>query len=229
MSLFDSRRARLFDFVLAVCIAFVLLTTLAMGFYPGGIQRNPHSIGYSLGLNFFSDLGRARSHSGAPNPVSSVLFKLALTSAGAALMVFFAAFASLFWTDLASRVFALLGAFFGALAGAGFIGVALITADRNSSLHIHYVLLAFRSFFAATLPLALAIGLQKTYPRRGAAIFLAFAGLLAAYIGLLLLGPSPQQPGGLWIQVVGQKLIVYASVVAVGLQSLLARRFLRGS
>lgn len=229
MSHSASRRARLFDFVWVVCIAFVLLTTLAMLFYPGGTQKTPHHAGYSLGLNFFSDLGRARALNGAPNPISSLLFLLALFSAGAAIMVFFIAFASFFWTNLTSRVLALLSLYFGLLAGAAFIGVALVTADRNSALHIHYVLLAFRSFFAATLPLALAISLQTVYPRRGATIFLAFAGLLAAYIGLLYLGPSPRQPNGLWIQVVGQKLIVYASVVAIGLQSIIARRFLRES
>lgn len=222
-----SRRARLFDAVLAICASFVVLTALSMLFYPGGSQRNPRSDGYSLALNFFSDLGRARALGGAPNLVSSALFTLALTSAGLALAVFFAAFAGFFWTNLMARCFALIGALLGLLAGAAFVGVALIRSDLNSPLHGFYVLVAFRAFFGATLPFAIAILLQKSYPRLGAFLFLAFAGLLLAYIALLTIGPSPKEPNGLEIQVIGQKLIVYASILCVGTQSQLARLFLR--
>ncbi len=227
MPTFFPRRARLFDFVLLVCGAFMVLTGLAMLFYPGGTQRNPHQVGYSFALNFFSDLGRSRAWNGALNPFSSALFTSALLLAGAALAVFFVLFAAFFWTTLAARVLATLGAALGAVAGAAFVGVALVRADFNSPLHIHYVLLAFRSFLGAVLPFALAILAQKTYPKAGAWIFLMFAGLLAAYIALLIAGPKPSEPGGLWIQVVGQKLIVYASIVCIGAQAIVARRFLR--
>ncbi len=222
-----ARRARLFDFVTLICGLFVALTALAMLFYPGGTQKNPHHPGYSFALNFFSDLGRTRALNGAANPLSATLFTLALTLAGAALALFFGAFAGFFWTNLAARVLSLLGAFLGTVAGAAFVGVALVTADHNSPLHGAFVLAAFRAFFGATLPFALAILIQKPYPRLGAFIFLAFAGLLLAYIALITVGPSPREAGGLTIQVVGQKIIVYASIACVGAQSLLARKFLR--
>lgn len=222
-----SRRARLFDLVLGVCLAFVVLTALAMAFYPGGTQKNPALTGYSFAFNFFSDLGRARALGGGENGFSAALFRLALTSAGLALALFFATFATLFWTNLFARCLACLGAILGIIAGACFVGVALVTADRNSPLHGFFVVTAFRAFFGATLPFALAILIQKSYPKLGAWIFLAFAGLLAAYIGLITIGPAPSEPGGLEIQVIGQKLIVYASIVCVGAQALLARRFLR--
>lgn len=220
-------RARFFDFVALICGLFVALTALAMLFYPGGIQRNPALPGYSFTLNFFSDLGRTRALNGAPNMVSHLLFTLALGLAGVALALFFGAFSAFFWTSLWARTLSLLGTLLGALSGAAFIGVALVTSDRNSPLHGFFVLMAFRAFFGAVLPFALAILLQNAYPKLGAFIFLAFAGLLAAYIALITIGPSPREPGGLEIQVVGQKLIVYASIACVGAQSLLARRFLK--
>lgn len=221
------RQAQLFDFVLSVCGVFVILSALAMLFYPGGSQKNPLQAGYSFSLNFFSDLGRARAHNGESNSLSSALFTLALIAAGLALASFFVAFAAFFRTSLLLRVLALLGAISGVVAGAAFIGVALVGADRNNSLHGSFVLLAFRAFFGAVLPFAPAILLQKTYPRSGAWIFLAFAALLAAYIALISVGPGPREPGGLAIQVVGQKIIVYASIASVAAQSCLARAFLR--
>ena len=222
-----SRRARALDFVLLICFTFVVLTSLAMLFYPGGTQKNPNSAGYSFALNFFSDLGRTRTLGGHLNPLSSALFTLALSSAGVALALFFAVFAGFFWTNLAARSISLLGAVLGVAAGAAFIGVAFVTADHNSRLHGLFVLTAFRAFFGATLIFALAMLIQSSYPRLGAAIFLLFATCLVAYIALISVGPSPKQPGGLAIQVVGQKLIVYASIFCVGAQTLLARRFLR--
>ena len=198
-----------------------------MLFYPGGSQKNPHAAHYSFALNFFSDLGRNRALNGAPNPFSHVFFTLALTLAGVALGLFFRTFATFFWTGLFARVLTVLGAFLGLIAGAAFIGVALVTSDRNSPLHGFFVLTAFRAFFGATLSFAFAILGQKNYPKTGAFVFLAFAGLLAAYIALISIGPSPREPGGLFIQVVGQKIIVYASIVCVGAQALIARRFLQ--
>ncbi len=222
-----SRRARFLDFVWLICALFVVLTALAMQFYPGGIQRNPTLPGYSFTLNFFSDLGRTRALNGEPNPISHLLFTFALSLAGVALALFFGTFSALFWTTLWARVLALLGTLLGALAGAAFVGVALVTSDRNSPLHGFFVLTAFRAFLGAVLPFSLAILLQNAYPKLGAFIFLAFAGLLVAYIALITVGPSPKEPGGLEIQVVGQKIIVYASIACVAAQSLLARRFLK--
>ena len=220
-------RATIFEFALFSSLAFVFLTALAMAFYQGGTQTDHHSRGYSFTINFFSDLGRTRAYSGARNTVSAPLFAFALTLSGLALASFFIAFAGFFWTDLASRVGATLGAALGILAGACFIGVALTPANLNSPLHGHFVSLAFRAFLLAVTPFSVLIWNQKSYPKAGAWIFLAFALFLMAYIALITVGPSPSSPGGLMIQVTGQKLIVYASIVCVGVQSILARRFLR--
>ncbi len=221
-------RAKTFEFVLLASLSFVFLTALAMALYPGGTQANPQSHGYSFLVNFFSDLGRTRAHNGASNTFSAPLFALALTLAGLALAAFFAAFAGLFWTNLLSRIGAALGAALGILAGASFIGVALTPADVNNPLHGFFVLQAFRSFFLAVLPFSFLILSHRRYSKLGAYVFMAFALFLAAYIALISVGPSPRSPGGLMIQVTGQKLIVYASVACVGVQAILARRFLRG-
>ncbi|MGC1254079.1 MAG: hypothetical protein WA867_00890, partial [Candidatus Acidiferrales bacterium] len=55
-------------------------------------------------------------------------------------------------------------------------------------------------------------------------VFVAFAVLLAGYVLLLTTGPAPNSHEGLRVQVLGQKLIVYASVVSVLVQALIADR-----
>jgi hypothetical protein len=83
---------------------------------------------------------------------------------------------------------------------------------------------AFRTFLGAVLIYGIAILRERTLPKPFALTFLAFAMLLAAYVLLLAFGPSPKAAAGLRIQVVGQKIIVYASVLTVLIQSIAAGR-----
>jgi hypothetical membrane protein len=216
---------RTFEFVLLACIGFVFLTALAMAWYPGGTARDHDSRGYQFFVNYFSDLGRTSTYNGTPNGVSSALFTLALGAAGLALSLFFVAFARLFWRGLFERVAAGFGAALGLLSGAAFAGIAVTPANLNSPLHLVFVSTAFRAFLLAVLPFIIVILSGRHYPRGGALVFIAFALGLVAYIQLITVGPSPRTLPGLMVQATGQKLIVYASIVSVGLQALLARRF----
>jgi len=53
--------------------------------------------------------------------------------------------------------------------------------------------------------------------------------LLIGYYLLMTKGPSFTSPQGLVIQVVGQKVIAYASIRSIGVQSLGAYQFVRKS
>lgn len=213
--------------VVVACIAFVALTGLAMLFYSGGTPYHKHTQGYEFFANYFSDLGRTHAWSGAPNRVASPLFSLALGAAGLALALFFAAFATFFWDGLWRRVLCGYASAFGIIAGLCFLGVACTPADLYGGLHRTFVEWAFRTFLLAALIYSGLIFTKRDYPRVGAWIFTFFALGLAAYVALLTYGPSPRTPTGLFIQVIGQKLIAYASVISVGWQAVLARRFER--
>ncbi|RYG63734.1 hypothetical protein EON80_20620 [bacterium] len=220
-------RARIFAFVPICCFLFVLFTGIAMAFYPGGVKTDHGTQGYSFLVNFFSDLGRRTALNGQPNPVAASLFQYALTLAGLGLMLFFGAFGNLFSGGLVTRVVALWGGALGILSGACFVGVAAFPVDFSPRMHGTCVIWAFRFFLLAVLPFIALIFSQKRYPKTGAWLFVTFALLLTAYIQLLTFGPNSGTPGGLIIQVTGQKVIVYTSVVCVWLQSVLARRFLQ--
>lgn len=217
-------RRRVFELVAAGCVLFVVLTALAMLVYPGGTITDPTTRGYSFFTNFFSDLGRTETRGGHPNLLAAALFFIALTGAGSALVTFFLAFAGFFTRTRFDRVLAWLGTFAGVIAGVCFIGVAFTPANLASALHNQFVFAAFEAFTAATIVYFILLLRAPDYPRRYAAVFGVFAVLLALYLGLLFGGPSPRTPEGLLIQATGQKIIVYASIISVLIQSLGARR-----
>ncbi|MGD8625043.1 MAG: hypothetical protein PVF47_20690 [Anaerolineae bacterium] len=220
-------RRRSLGWVAASCGQFVVLTLVAMLVYPGGTVADPATKGYSFFRNFFSDLGRTVTPRSEPNTVSLALFVVALTLAGLGLALFFLTMPSLFRRPRPARVCSLAGSSFGVVAGLSFAGVAFTPANLVLPVHALFVQVAFLSFFVATLGYTAAIVLAQDYPRRHLAIFGAFALLLAGYLWLLFFGPELDSPQGLLIQATGQKIIVYAAVLSVGLQAVGARRVLK--
>ncbi|MEO6990436.1 MAG: hypothetical protein ABI346_07660 [Candidatus Baltobacteraceae bacterium] len=215
-------RLGVFRVVASACGLFFVLTLVAMLLYPGGSVAAPGAERYSFFLNFFSDLGQTHvgyGPLGASNLVSMVLFVAALVMAAAALVLFFIAFAGLVGSAT-SRWLARSAALFGVVAGVSFVGVALTPWNHYLLAHNAFVAWAFRAFFAADLLLFAAVVLEPGFPRRFAWIFGAFAALLAAYVGLLTFGPTTTTALGSIVQATGQKVIAYASILTVCIQSL---------
>jgi hypothetical membrane protein len=211
---FHSWRQRVFPWIIIAGILFVVLTCLAMLFYPG----------YSFSHNFFSELGLIESRSGQPNTLSAVLFVTAMTLAGSSLALFFLAFPQFFTGSLSGKLLSGLGSTLGVLSGLCFIGVGFTPADLFLDAHVFFVLWAFRLFPLAIIPYIVVILGAKRYPNRYALVFVGFAILLFLYLALMTRGPSPDTTGGRMIQVIGQKAIGYASVVSIAIQAQGARK-----
>ncbi len=120
----------------------------------------------------------------------------------------------------------LIGSVLGGLAGISFIGIAFTPADIARPGHVFFVMWAFRLFPLAVLFYVPVLFMDKSYPKVYAWIFAIFCLMLIGYYLLLTNGPSFTSPGGLVIQVVGQKVISYASILSIGIQSMGAYRFL---
>ena len=217
-------RQGVFRLVAIGCVLFVLLTAVAMLFYPGGTATDPTTRGYSFFTNFFSELGLTQTRTGQPNTVSAILFITALTAAGAALAVFFVAFAQFFVHSTAGKILSGLGALCGILAGICFIGVAFTPANLAAKAHGQFVLWAFTAFPLAALFYTVAILQERQYPKRFALVFGVFTLLLILYLVLLFTGPSFRTAQGVLVQATGQKAIVYASIISILIQAVGAQQ-----
>ncbi len=207
------------------CGMFVVLTVIAMFTYTGGWVNDHSAPGYSQTHNFLSNLGMLTALSGRCNWVSAGLFFISLASAGVCLVLFFVLFPRFFPSRL-QRAFAIPGSILGVLAGLSFTGIAFTPADIARPLHIQFVTWAFRLFPLAVLLYLPPLFMDKHYPRRYAWVFAIFCLLLVGYYLLMTQGPSYTSPQGLVIQAVGQKVIAYASILSILIQSLGARQFL---
>jgi hypothetical protein len=219
-SLWQAWGKRPFQFGLFAAAQLIVLTLLAMLLYPGGTVADPGSRGYDFFRNFFSDLGRTVSPAGEPNTASAVLFALALTVAGLGLAGFFVAVLQFFWQESRLlRTLGLLTAASGLISGLSFVGVAWAPANLWLGVHGWFVGTAFRAFLVAVLFQLVAVVLHGRYPKVYAAVYAGFALLLTSYLWLLFEGPRPDSPAGLTIQATGQKIIVYAALLTVLIQS----------
>lgn len=209
-----------------VCIAFVVLTIVAMLLYPGGSVSSPNSQGYSFFFNFFSDLGQTHigySSAGTPNTPSMVLFCIALTALGLGLARFFVTFGTLFQRSPAAIWCSRIASLCSIVAGLSYIGVAFTPWNIFLQAHNVFVSWAFRAFLAAIVFSIAAILLEPGFPRRFAVIFGGFAVVLVLYVLLLAFGPSTGTPEGSVVQATGQKIITYASILTIFIQALAAR------
>lgn len=209
---------------LLCCGQFLFITLLAMLLYPGSTADDPTTQGYTFTQNFFSDLGMTETYSGQANVLSAVLFFVALTAAGLGIIAYFLAFPHFFRNRRLSHYLSLGGSLFGVVTGFGYIGVAFTPANLLLDPHVAFVYLAFVAFFIAALFYTLAIFTNPTYPKTLALIFLAFTFALASYILLIFTGPDLDTLQGLTLQATAQKLIVYAALICMLIQSFAAWR-----
>ena len=210
---------RPFQFTALAAIQFVVVTIIAMPLYAGGTHNDPGASGYSFFRNFFSSLGLIEAPNGEPNTISAMLFFVALSVAGLGLVVYFIAEPQFFQSTMVQKVLSIIGSLIGIFTGICFIGVAFTPADVYPDAHAWFVINAFRSFLFVVIFYAAAIFLNRDYQNRYAWVNLLFTILLAAYIWLLFTGPRPDSPEGELIQATGQKLIVYASILCMLVQS----------
>jgi len=177
-------------------------------------------VAHSLFLgNVSSALGATRTTSGRVNTISMVLFVLATVTTGLAMINFSGAWRAIHARRRRARIAGLGSQLFLVLAGACFIGIAATPWDHLLAAHMLFVKCAFVALLGHVLGLV-RLQVVNHWPRRFVAFNLLYLVALAIYVGLLLIGPSLATPEGHALQVVAQKVIVYASMGNFGLQAL---------
>ena len=211
---------KLFRAAVGGCLAFVLLTAVAMAIYPGGTTENHADTHYRLLQNFFSDLGRTRMWNGQSNIACMIFFIAAMLAGAAGLSSFFIGVAAVARVSIMARFLGSLGALFGVAAAVCFVGVACTPWNHYFQIHMEFVVRAFEFLLMATGFDLMAVLADGTLPYRMIAPFAVFIGLLIAYIILLTGGPSGEPSTNMMLQAIGQKIIVYSSIAMIIVQSI---------
>lgn len=211
-----------------VVLAFVLLSALFTLAYPGGTFRDPASQAYRFSENFMSDLGMTVTWGGHPNQLAAGLFIAAEIVTALTLVACFGALVVVHSSSVPARNWARAAAVGGVASAAGFIGAAVVPADRALGIHIQLALLGFRAILAASLCFTLASKRDPRFPRRSWTAWLALTVLLAAYVAVLEWGPTPRTGHrGLVVQVVGQKIALMGMLLCFAYQSYEGERVAR--
>ncbi len=193
-------------------LQFLVLTSAAMYWYPGGTIHQPQLESYSFLNNYFSDLGRTRCFDRESNMLCHYLFKTALTISGITLILFFGVVPSLFSNPI-SKGLGSFAALLGIAAGLCYIGIGWIPWNEHYWQHTWYVRWGFIAFLGMSLVYTPAIFADRQYPDRYGWAFLIFAGVLAVQIVIMLFGPRAYRSGeALFLQAVSQKVVVYAEI-----------------
>jgi hypothetical protein len=214
-------RATQFQLTRFAILGFVVCLAAAMITYAGGTRAEPLARGYSFLHSPLSTLGVTVVPSGKSNAVSSLLFTVGETLAGAGLLLFFGALLPLYAELPRRRLWlARVGCLAGVLSGIGSVAVGWLPVNLHPGLHGLSAQWTFRALLVASLPLGIAAAGNPAFSTRAVRGWFAFAFLLAGFIVLGIIAP----PGT--IRVIAQKLIVLSSVVIVMLESYEAERML---
>ncbi|MBN2154643.1 MAG: hypothetical protein JW776_01185 [Candidatus Lokiarchaeota archaeon] len=208
--------------VLISPIFFVVLTTLAMFFFPGGYSIRDivfPTTYYKFEMNFFSDLGMLTTETGLPNLTSSILFGFALTLMGLSFMFYSITLPSYFQKYTHQYRLAVAGSVFAVLSALGFVGIAFTPWDVLLTPHIFFVFFAFPISAFYSILLCIAVFIEESYPNVYGWLLIVFTVAMGGYLWFLFGGPDLSYFDGRVIQVLAQKAIVYIMIVMIPIQA----------
>ena len=167
------------------CIQFIIITIIAMLFYPGG---------YSFWNNFFSHLGFTKSaNNGQPNTISSLLFIITMILGGIFFIPFWLSIRTIFTETKRLRYTTWFGTILGLISCPLLAMVALIPGDIMRDQHLLVTMLFFFFFALGIIVYSIAMLFNKNYDNFYAYIGFAMAVLLLLYMSIFLLNAAVQK------------------------------------
>ena len=194
-------------FLLYAAIQFVVLTAIAMRVRAGG---------YDFFGNFLSELGATRTWTGLPNHPSAVLFGIALGTLGVAFVAFAGTWRAFAFDRGRVRALGIVGQVLGTLSGLAFLGVAVTPIDHALDLHNTLVIAAFGLLLGYAVTLTIVWGLNgaaRSHLASSIAYVLLVCGYGVSVAVAVRVGLGTER--SLWILVVSQKVVAYASMLHI--------------
>ncbi|TFG06236.1 MAG: hypothetical protein EU539_08180 [Promethearchaeota archaeon] len=181
---------------------FILLTVIAMLFYPDG---------YSFTHDYLSYLGTTiNMKTGSPNIISRTLFLIACVVVGASLIPFWIVISTLFSKSKLIKSINISGSIMGILSSVCLMGIGIFAEDTHSIMHVSLAKMFFSFIMVAILIHSLALLLDAKYLN-----IYSFTGVAFCMISIILLYAFRTS---IVLSIVMQKAMVYGYCVWVVLQ-----------
>ena len=226
------------------CAFFLILTSLAIYFYPGGtMYNNPMNPNYDSSansylhsMNFLSDLGLYKSWSGESNFLSSILFSYSLFSVSIGILSYYLAMHFLLMKNKELIKYSKIGIFFAVCSSFGFLFVGFTPSDMFLPQHMFFVNLAFRSFLIVMLIYTYLIFKSEYLPNYFSLSYFILFCLVLYYVYILMSGPPlPTVSFGntdfftpnkdtLFFNVISQKIVIYGLTFSILYQIILLKK-----
>jgi hypothetical protein len=200
-------------FIIIGPIQYIILTFIAMLFYPGGTLVDEYSSGYLFFSNFFSDLGRTISLSGEENIISYSIFTLTALFMGVAFLLYNVLMIWFFKESIDDKKITLkiiyLAALFGILSSLFLFGTVLAPWDIYEEGHLYFA--NFFNIFGVIASFFYIVGIfrHENYPNKYGYIYLILLGLAIIYSMILISIPKEVNSETLIFQASAQKLTQY--------------------
>ena len=200
-------------------IEFLILSSIAMYFYPGGTNADNNTSGYDFFLNYYSDLGRFRAFNGERNQVSFWLFNISIIVFGISSAVYFVALREFFQDSIKEQKYSKLGTMMGVVSGCCLSCVGFLPDDILHDPHIYFTVSGFVLAFFTALAYIAAISFSERVPKKMALVFKIFVVIFVVYFVVLAVefiislsyeGDTRANPLGLAMIATGQKSLVYS-------------------
>lgn len=206
------------NLLIAAGVQFLLLTGVAMWAYPGGYPSNHYAAHYSFTMNFFSDLGTTATFSGQSNLTSMILFVIALTCVGMALVAFSLNYRILTAPGAGVSGLGKASVVVATVSGLSFIGIACTPLDHAGYLHLRFVEAAF-GFLLVYMVMLVIMQMANGWPGGYIFVTVVYLFILLGYVVVFIVLPRFGSSLPREANVLGQKVVVYSSIIALGIQA----------
>lgn len=189
-------------------VLYILLIFSAMIFYTGGTRDNPSIPGYSFWANSISDSGRTVAYSGASNIISMVILSVALIIYAISFIPFYLKISNLFKEGKSEKISSIIGTILGIVSSITLIGIAFTPADILIEPHMLFVYIGYASVFFNAIFYAIAMYMNKKFPKIYAIILIVFAFVYFVTLMMGIIGLASNRD----LMVIGQKIGTFASL-----------------
>ncbi len=181
-----------------------------MLFFPGGTILDHNTKGYSFFNNFFSELGRWRTHNGETKWISFFSFEIALILQSAAIFIFNIYFLKHTKSIQLNTVAHFTALISGSLFPFLLLGIAFTPCDLLLWYHMKFVYAGFGMLIPLSFAYTILIRQHDLLPNKYGNVMLVIVFAIATYIVIMLFGPNPREVP--YVQQTAQKAIVYSMI-----------------